>query len=151
MSCDNSMQLHNQLNVAQDKYTYFLLAVAASAIAFATQITKESSFSYSLIPLGLAVLVWGLSFYCGCQNIRYSNTNTIANIELLNLESGEYPEFSKNPKMIQVITEGIKSAFESNSVKLCSYSNWQFRFLIIGSVMFIVWHIFEMAIRTIGN
>jgi len=151
VSVDNKMQLHNQLNIAQGKYTYFLLAIAASAIAFSTQVTKESVFAFSLIPLGLAVLSWGLSFYCGCQNIRYSNSNTIANIELLRVQMGEHPDVQTHPQLMQVASEGIRSAFKANTGKLCSYNNWQFRFILIGAVFFIVWRLLEMAIRTAGN
>lgn len=151
MSHDSIMQLHNQLSVSQGKYTYFLLAVAASAIAFSTQVTKESVLTLSLISLGLAVLSWGLIFYCGCQYIRYSNSNTIANIDLLRVEAGEHPDVQSNPQSIQAASEGIRSAFESNTEKLCSYNNWQFRFISIGAVLFIVWHLIEMAIRTLGN
>lgn len=151
MSDDKQMQLHIQLSTAEGKYTYFLLAIAASAIAFSTQITKESVFAFSLIPLGLAVLSWGLSFYCGCQNIRYSNSNTIANIEFLRVEAGKHPDVQTHPQLMQAALEGISSAFESNTDKLCSYNNWQFRFILIGAVLFIAWHLTEMAIRTVGN
>ncbi|MDO6712783.1 hypothetical protein Q4567_18765 [Aliiglaciecola sp. 2_MG-2023] len=151
MSKDLQMQLHNQLNVSQGKYTYFLLAIAASAIVFSTQITKDGVFSISLIPLGLAVLSWGLSFYCGCQNILYTNSNTIANIELLRVEAGEHEDVLTHPQLMQAASEGIRKAFESNTDKLCSYNNWQFRFILTGAVLFIIWHLIEMAMRTIGN
>lgn len=151
MSNDKQMQLHNQLSVSQGKYTYFLLAIAASAIAFSTQITKDSVFSFSLIPLGLALLCWGLSFYCGCQNIRYSNSNIIANIELLRVEAGEHPDAQTHPQLMQAASEGIRIAFESNTDRLCSYNNWQFRFILIGALSFIFWRLIEMAIRTLGN
>lgn len=151
MSSENGRQIHNQLRSAQDKYVYFLLAVAASAIAFTAQITKDSVFSNALIPLGVAVIFWSLSFYCGCRNIQYTNSNMFANFELLKVEAGEHPEVLQNQQYIQLASDGIRQAMESNSGILSSYGFWQFRFLVLGSVSFIVWHLLEMAVRTIGN
>ncbi len=151
MSLEESRQLHNQIRTSQDKYVYFLLALAASAIAFSVQITKDSVFSYSLVPLGLAVLFWALSFYCGCRNIQYVNSNLFANFDLLKVESGIHPETGNNPSYIQAASEGIRQAMESNQKVLGSYAHWQFRFIILGGVAFIIWHIVKMAIRTASS
>ena len=55
MSDENLRQLHDQLRTAQDKYTYFMLAAAASAVAFAVTRTDGLLLSWSMVPLGLAV------------------------------------------------------------------------------------------------
>lgn len=149
MEEEQVLHLHKQLDTAQGKYTYFLLAIAASAIAFAAQITKESIFELSLIPLGISVLSWGLSFYCGCQNIRYSNTNTIANIDLFRIRDGLDPDVGDNVTLKIDKINTTLTAYDSNSKMICSYNNWQFRFLILGAVLFILWRLLEMAIRTI--
>ena len=151
MSDEDSRQIHNQLRAAQDKYVYFLLAVSASAIAFTAQITKESVFSYNLIPLGFAVIVWSLSFYCGCRNIQYTNSNLFANFDLIKVEAGKHPEVPNNQMYMQAASDGIKQAMTSNNGILSSYGFWQFRFLVLGAVSFMVWHLMEMAVRTIGN
>jgi hypothetical protein len=151
MSSEEGRQLHNQLRAAQDKYVYFLLAVSASAIAFTAQITKDSVFSNALIPLGVAVLFWALSFYCGCRNVQYTNSNIFANADLIKVEAGEHPEIPNHFQYIQAASEGIRKAMESNNGILSSYGHWQFRFLVLGAVSFIFWHLLEMAVRTVGN
>ena len=55
------MEIHKQHRTGQDKYTYFLLAVTASAVAFSVQKTSGLVLSWSLLPLGIAVLTWGTS------------------------------------------------------------------------------------------
>ena len=151
MSSEEVRQLYNQLRAAQDKYVYFLLAVSASAIAFTAQITKDSILSNSLIPLGVAVLFWALSFYCGCRNIQYTNSNMFANFELIKVEAGEHSDLINCPQYIQAASEGIRQAMKSNNGILSSYGHWQFRFLVLGAVSFMVWHLLEMAVRTAGN
>lgn len=151
MSQEESRLLYNQIRSAQDKYVYFLLAIAASVIAFTMQITKDSIFSPTLIPLGLAVLFWSLSFYCGCRNIRYNNSNMLANFSLLQVESGNHPQAGNNTDYIEAASEGIRDWMSENQTKIVSYGSWQFRFIILGGVAFVIWHLFEMAVRTIGN
>lgn len=148
MKEEQELYLHKKLDTDQGKYTYFLLAIAASAIAFAVQITKESIFELSLIPLGISVLSWGLSFYCGCQNMRYSNANTIANIDLFRVRDGLDPDVGDNVALKRVAIDETLLAYDSNSKIICSYNNWQFRLLILGAISFIFWRLLEMAIRT---
>ena len=65
MADEALLEMIRQHRTGQDKYSYFLLAVTASAVAFAVQKTDGLGITYSLIPLGAAVLLWGLSFYFG--------------------------------------------------------------------------------------
>jgi len=144
--------IHTQLRTAQDKYTYFLLAIAASAIAFSVQITKTEAFSLSLVPLGLAVLSWGGSFFAGCRQIEYVNSTLYANAEYLKVRAGVHPEAGSHPSYIQAASEGIMDAMKSNSNKANAFGKSQFRLLILGGVLFIIWHLVEMAARSVvGN
>lgn len=145
---DEIKQLHNQLRTAQDKYSYFLLAIAASAIAFSIQITKSDVFSYSLSPLGLALIFWISSFYAGCRSIAFVNSTLYANAEYLKVKAGIHPEAGNHPEVIQAASEGIMEAIKSNSNNAGSYGNRQFNHLALGGVFFVTWHILEMAVRS---
>ena len=149
MPQENFRQLHDQLRKAQDKYVYFLLAVAASAIAFSVQITKDSTFEYSLIPLGIAVMFWGTSFFCGCRNIQYVNNIIYSNAEFLKIKSGIHPEVGPNPGYISAASQGIMEAIKSNQDSASSFGKWQFRFIVLGGLSFVCWHLTEMALRTL--
>lgn len=148
---DMSIEISRQLHSAQDKYTYFLLAFVAAAIAYAMKLTTGSVLSYSMIPLGFAILCWGISFLFGCRMLNYSHSNLYANGEALEIQRGNNPQIGKHPQKIEAACEGIRQAFESNNEKISFYGKWQFRFLIIGSLLFLSWHIIEMIIRTISK
>ena len=151
MSQDAKKQIHSQLRTMQDKYTYFLLAVSASAIALSVQITKDDIFSINLIPLGLAVIFWALSFYFGCRYIQYIQSYLFANYAYLNIKDGVHPKVGNNPMAIDIASEGTMIAMEKNAESASSFGKWQFRFLILGGSFYIIWHLLEMAIRTIGQ
>lgn len=138
-------EVYKQHRTAQDKYTYFLLAVAAAAIAFSVQRTTGSALEWSMIPLGLAVLCWGASFYCGCVQLKYVISTLFANFTLLEIERGTHPDVPKHPDYIQAASDGIRDAIESNSHKSGRFANAQFRLLIFGAVLFIAWHVLGLA------
>lgn len=148
MADDALIEIHRQHRTGQDKYTYFLLAVTASAVAFAVQKTAGLKITYSLIPLGAAVLLWGLSFYFGVKNLLWIQTSIYANYSLLQLQTGVHPEQPDHPQMLEAAIQGVKSALESNVNKAQFYGVWQFRLLIAGAILFVVWHVLEMVLRT---
>jgi hypothetical protein len=145
---EESRLLHNQLRSAQDKYTYFILAVAASAIGLSLQEVKDDAFSYSLIPLALANICWGVSFYLGCTVIQYVNSTLYSNSVYLQVKAGQHPETGRHPQMIEAASKGIMFAMQSNSERANSLAHWQFRLLISGALFYISWHLVEMWLRT---
>ena len=70
MSSEAQLEVYRTLREAQGRYTYFLLAAAGAGIALAVNETHRAELAWSQLPLGLAVLNWGSSFFCGC---RYLN------------------------------------------------------------------------------
>jgi hypothetical protein len=64
------IELVKQFRTVQEKYDYWLMAVAASAIGLAVNETKDATFRLSQIWLGAAVLAWLVSFFASCR-IQY--------------------------------------------------------------------------------
>lgn len=144
----NNDELAKQLHEGQAKHTYFLMLMAASAIAFAVQKTTGRALQWSMIPLGLATLAWAISFFAGSRNRQYFLSNLYANAALLEIQTGEHPEIGAHPQKIEAATAGVMQAMQSNS-KLCNF--WfklQFRMLIAGALLFVAWHITEMHALT---
>lgn len=148
---DGIKELHQQLNTTVHKYTYFLLAVSAAAVAYAIKLTTGSILSYSMLPLGLAILNWGLSFYSGCRQLNYVHSYIFTNFELLKIKGGVHEDVGNHPQMIEEVSKGIRDILKSYNDKINFYGRWQFRFLVIGSLLFLTWHIIEMIIRTISK
>lgn len=148
MSDEDLKYLHQQHRIGQDKYTYFLLAVTASAIAFAVQKTDSSIFTFSLAPIGIAVISWCASFYCGCKNLVWVQTAVMANYNLLQLNMGVHPDQPNSPEYLEAAKEGVRIAIDKNIIEAQNYAISQYRLLITGAVFFLIWHLVEMVIRT---
>jgi hypothetical protein len=88
MADDVLTEMWRQHRSSQDKYAYFLLAAAASGIAFAVQKSEGLELTWQLLPVALAVLAWGGSFHCGCQHLVWVHTSMYANYSMLLLERG---------------------------------------------------------------
>ena len=82
MSNDLLKEVYQQFRTSQDKYSYFLLAAAGAAIGFALTQTQGKPLSWSQLPLALAVVCWGLSFYFGCYFIEHITSSLYANFDL---------------------------------------------------------------------
>jgi hypothetical protein len=140
--------LHAQLTQAQSKHTYFLLAVSASAVALAVHQTEARALAISLIPLGLAVLSWAGSFYCGCMQLSYVAATLRANAALFEVQAGNHPQIGHDVQRMAAASDGIREAAESNAANAGRYHNSQFRLLLLGAILYIAWHVLEMALRT---
>lgn len=147
MSNEAQREVFRVLRESQSKYTYFLLAAAGAAIGFSLSQTKEVSLAWSQVPLGLAVLLWGVCFFCGCRHLAYVNSALYANAVLLKIESGQHPEVGNHPQRMQAASEGVRNAIEQNSESANRLGHWQFRSLVAGAVFYIIWHVLEMYFR----
>ena len=132
----------------QNKYTYFLLAAAGAAIALAVNQTQDVAMAWSQVPLAAGALSWGLSFYYGCRHLAYVSSTLYANIELLRVKSGQHPNVGADPQRMTAAIEAIRQIIESNNKRANRLGHRQFRFLVLGAVLYIVWHILEMYLYT---
>lgn len=138
-------ELHKQLHESQAKYTYFLLAGAASGIALAISETRDSNIAWSMLPLGISVFCWALSFFAGCRNRQYFHSTLYANFNMILIEEGRHPDIPQHPQLVAAATEGIKKAAEENSTTANKWAHRQFWLLVIGGLFYVVWHIIRMC------
>lgn len=143
------IELHKQQSESQSKYTYFLLAVAASALAFSVQKTTGQKLSWEMIPLGLAALSWGLSFFLGCKYVSWDQATKYYNFNLLQLQYGSHPAQPSHPQLLEAAITLVRDAIDSNLTKAQRCSFWQFHLLVFGAVLFLFWHIIGMYFLTI--
>jgi hypothetical protein len=151
MQDNDTLEIYRLLTVGQSKYTCFILAVAAAAVAYSVKLTESSVLSDSMIPLGLATLFWGVSFYCGCRSLRYSLSNLHANLELNLILDGTHSKVGRDPSAIKAASKGITDAWEYNANKGMLHAKMQTGFLIAGALCFIAWHLTEMIVRGMGK
>ena len=143
MPSENELEVYRQFRTSQDKYTYFLLAAAGTAIGFSVHRTEGMRLSWWMIPLGIGVLCWGVSFWAGCLHLQYMASSLYANIGLLKVQAGTHEHLPPNPTPLvrQIAAQGIGDAIASNSKKTAFYAWLQFRSLLAGAIFFIGWHI----------
>ncbi len=148
MQDDVSREVYRALREAQTRYTYFLLATAGAGIGLAVNQTQGAHLSVSQVPLGLAVLSWGLSFFFGCRHLADVASALYANAEVLRVESGENPDVGQHPQMVAAASTGIREAIEFNADRANRFGHWQFWFLVGGAVLYVAWHVLEMYLRS---
>ncbi len=48
--------------------------------------------SWTMVPLGVAVLCWAASFSCGCRHLQYVVTTMYANMAISPAPAGSHPD-----------------------------------------------------------
>ena len=138
-------EIFRQFVSAQEKYDYFLMSVAMASIAFAVHRTTGMLLDWFMTILGVAVTLWAISFIAGCRRRNYIGSNMFANMDLLKVQSSQHPLSGTHPQKIAAASEGIIEAMEKNSDKASFWAKVQLYSLIIGAIIFIIWHAIEMA------
>lgn len=130
----------------QDKYVYYYLALAVTAIGFTfTQTQDMENFHCFDIFLGLSIIFWGSSFWVGTRNRELHNTLIHAEHELKEIEY-TLINFKNSPEAQGSANETIKKVLESKG-KNNKFSNyWQRNFFFAGIISFVVWRVLEIAI-----
>jgi hypothetical protein len=145
---DQLLELYSRHAQGQEKYTYFLLTAAASAIAFAVVRTDAYLLNWWLAPAAVAVALWLGSFFCGCQNLLWVNTALSANIALLELQYGTHSNQPPTPELVMAAMQGVRNALKSNADKGTRYYRLQFRLFVAGALCFLCWRVLDMVRMT---
>jgi len=148
MTNDHDIELFRLHRDEQSKYVYFILAAAAGGIALAVRVTADAKLHWSLIPLGAAVVSWGLSFYHGCRNLQSVQEVTAKNAQQLKIARGDDPVVGRDPARRSVATQAVGEIIDRERAATARHYVWQFRYLIAGAVLFIGWHVIEIVLRT---
>jgi hypothetical protein len=144
---DSERELINSFRQYQEKYTYYLIALCVTSIGFSVFKTTGIGLKLSQIPLGLAVLSWGISIYCGLTFLKYIMSNLYANTTYLEILGGRNKEVGNHPEMINAAAGGIMGAMESNNNIARKLSRWQNGLFYLGMALFLLWHLIEMYLH----
>ncbi|WP_020674493.1 hypothetical protein [Geopsychrobacter electrodiphilus] len=132
----------------QHKYTYFLLAVSAAAIAFAIKTTTGMKLSWSMSVVGIAVFLWGLSFWFGCRNRQRTTMTLYSSIGLIQLENGTHPDQPNNSIEKAEAIKIVSNAEKLHSDEAGKCGHLQLRTLVAGGIAYCLWHILELIKNT---
>jgi|GEM_PF-2673522 len=120
-----SKQHSDELN----KYTYFILAVTGTAIAYALKALEEKQPSYSLIFICISICLWAISFGFGIRGLNKFREYLVLNTKCLLADLSAQD-------MVQKLDPLNRQIGFSNSC--------QFIFLITGSLCYMLFHATEL-------
>jgi hypothetical protein len=128
-----------ELDKITANFTQFIIAANGALIAYAIKQAEDRPLEYKLIPLGLAILAWAISFYCGISSIRkIVSARIIEEFRNTSESLKKYPDLYQKAK-----DDAIRIGNISNR-----YNNRMFDLLYIGGILYVVWQILEMSFRT---
>ena len=120
------------------RFTQFIIAVNGTLIAYSFKLIENKELTLTLIPLGLAILFWGFSFYFGVTSIRKMISTRIVG---LFKETDLVKNDTRNKEL-------AKEKFQELGNKANRYNRVMYNFLYVGGLFFITWQLLEMGIRT---
>lgn len=145
---DEQKELRESFRQQQEKYVYYVIALCVASIGFSIYVTIGQPLKLSQIPLGIAILGWGLSIYCGLRFLSYVISTLFSNHAYFEIIKGRYPGVDTDPEKIKASASGVKTAIDNNTMVAEKLAFWQERLFYLGAVSFIIWHVTEMYLRT---
>ncbi|MDP2245668.1 hypothetical protein [Pseudomonas sp.] len=148
MATQEELEVHRRLHESQDKHTYFLLAAVGACVGFSITQSNQVALGIQQLPLAIAVIMWGLSFYCGCRYLQTKQLITHANTEYLKAENGRHPSSGTEPAKIAVVMFAIRESINSSGTRASRYRTAQFYLFIFAVIFYVFWHVIKMWERT---
>ncbi len=137
----NQMTEKNKLiekyHSAQERNTYFLMAIAASAIGFAFTQARIEPLTLNHAALALALAFWAASFYCGNEFIQWSTSFIGKNAEYLS--ANFFPELTEDKKR-----KLIEDSASLHTRKTKFHGRMQNNLLVLGALAYSVFHVLNM-------
>ncbi len=144
---NEQIEIQKSYRQRQEKYVYYIIALCVAATAFSVQITLNKPLSISQVPLGIAVLFWAISIFCGLKFLAYSMSIMYANNELFKIINRQDEYQQKDQSYLTSAFEGVKLAIESNGKVASRYFKVQRYGFYAGFLSFLFWHIVEMYLQ----
>lgn len=138
---ETRQQLAFNLQAGQQKYNYYIIALAVACVGFSASITTGMKIFPLTLPLGIAVLSWFATVYTGLSLINWRIASGQANIELLTLQSGHHKIAGSNRQLIDRGTKTLSSILNDNNKKIINRGKVQIYSLYIGIIMFVIWRV----------
>ena len=135
----------------QQKLRYYIIALSVASIGFSISKTIGAPLRFSQLPLSFAVLSWAISIYLGLRHLARATGSLYTDIQYVSILRGKHRLTGKDPEKIKSFTDEIHKIQNEGSVKSKKIGNWSDNLFYLGIVLFLVWHILEMFLRTNFN
>jgi hypothetical protein len=128
------------------RYAYFLLAMTALFIGYGLSSTRYSELSVTQLPLAIALGAWVASFLYGCLHVE--NHFTALRWNAAYLKAKRDRELAVGDDKAAAELETAEKAYRRVSSRMSHYGKQQFRYLVVGGLFYLAWHVSEMVLRT---
>jgi len=142
-------QLYRQSTELSNKLVYYLIAVAAAAIGFSVNLSRDAVLSWQLLYLAGAILCWMLSFLAGIRQIRATIKYINLSIIYLSGVSGIHPATGQPVDVVGLdkLDEVAYPMLDKAKEEAMTFAQSQLSWLFVGVVFFITWHAWGIVFR----
>ena len=126
-----NQNLLQEFRQRRERFLYYIIALCIASIGFSVHITTGQGLSWIKMPLGIAVLSWATSVFFGLSTLRLANWDLV-------WEDIAATEGTK-------AREAIRARRDQKTSWIIRLSRWQEILFYLGVIMFVIWHILEMA------
>jgi hypothetical protein len=134
-------EIYRTILAGQERFAYFFLAASGSAIAFAFIRTDGHSPACWMLPIAVAVLCWGLSFYRGCEHLLFQRKVLLANWKTLNIQGGMEPLTSGDPTLAASALERLRENADKDNRESRAYGRQQYVLFLLGALFYGLGHV----------
>ena len=127
----HSTEVWKQQRSVQDKYDYFLMALAWAAIAFSVQRTVGMAPRWSMLLLLGAVLSWGASIFSGL--LRQTRVDAML--------TSHFIEYDTESEEQTAFIERFRKELSTEASRWRKAQNYTF---FLGAALFICWHVISL-------
>lgn len=126
------------------KHAYYVIALCVTAIGFSVSQTMDSRMSLSLIPLGVAIILFSVSILFGFGLIRCMTKGLALDMILKKIAAGQDMLAGINPGIIKEVYDEEAKNYTKLSDLATRNLNGQKWCFYLGIVCFIGWRVYEM-------
>ncbi len=129
----------------QEKLSYYIIGLAVAAMGFAIHMTIGLPLSYSQIPLGIAVLCWGLSISVGLTHLKTTIFTYKLNVDTMTVK--QMASIEPSGEALDLLLEYADKFDEESKLlgkKLLPQFNRINVYFKAGVFFFVMWRLLEM-------
>ena len=143
---DVKFEIYRSLSQLQEKFVFYIIALNVAAIGFAVYLTLDKPLVLTQIPLGIAVVSWGLSIWFGTSYLKKLIESKSINFEMLKLE-GNRTLINQNDYAAK--SNDLMEEDQQIHIKIIQYLKYHEIFFYAGIICFLAWHFLQMAVLSL--
>lgn len=138
---DESLEVYRAINAAQERFNYFFLAASGSAIVFALGRTEGQVVACWMLPVVIAIVLWGVSFFLGSEHLLFKSKIMLINLRSLEIEKGANPTVATNSELKGPALRKLREEADKENAKSRRYGRAQYLTFLAGAVFYLLGHI----------